>query len=218
LDAFCAGRHVFFQEISESDVSIAEKFGCSHSGSAKNLGVCGGFLGLMHSLKRQHAYVMFLEDDFFLVGDVDAEAVLEDAKELIQEGVDVVKMRHRRDPGDPLWSRPSDPRTKLSEDFPYQLESAHWLDAPEEMFPNTLKRRDMRSTWYSTKSPHQRWSNNAFMCRLEWMLEAVVPILESGMDPSASDFMYQQMENILDRKLEFSAAAGPGLFKHERIG
>jgi hypothetical protein len=38
------------------------------------------------------------------------------------------------------------------------------------------------------------------------------------MDPSASDFMYQQMENILDRKLEFSAAAGPGLFKHERIG
>ena len=89
---------VFFNEISDEDRAIADRFGFAAAGCAENLGILGGTLGLVRALKGDK--ILLLQNDNPVnVADGILRRRLEQAQRLLDSGeADMVRLRDRFDP------------------------------------------------------------------------------------------------------------------------
>jgi hypothetical protein len=199
---------ILFQEVSEEDIKIASHFGIDCIGLHQNIGIGKGFKRLTEN--AQTDYVLILEHDWNLVEDKETTyKTLESSYKAIENGLDVVRLRHRTNPGYPHFSFQYRGRElEYYDDWheltsPHLLDSVHWCE-PDVKFPDQIqKSEDM----FYTTSRYGNWTNNPCLYKKQFYLDTIEPFMGEGID--------------LERKIafwwprqDFKVGHNEGLFKH----
>jgi len=221
---------IYIQERSPKYEEIAKKHGVNEIlGNEENTGILRALIDLVNATKTK--YFIFAECDFKLIHDKETtDKVLKQSIKLIEEkDVQVVRLRDRKNPGEPMIARKFVPAKdselqdyKFDQDFTYKLETVMFLDNPDEKFPGVFEVIDYDSRWYKCADKGcAPWSNNIFITTTEFMKKKVFPILRarSGVNASGrNDEVFAKLEAELIEKLSgYNVAQGPGLFTHERL-
>jgi hypothetical protein len=216
---------IYFQERTEEDDTLAKSYGINDIiGTNENVGILQGFMKLVEHTKTK--YFIFAECDFELVNNKERTSeILKECIHLIKkDGIDVIRLRDRENPGDPLFSRsiiPVEGRHlnghNISKNFPWKIETVHFLKDPEKKFPGDFNVIDKKHRWYRAVSKNNRWSNNVFIASTAFLKDRVFSVLNArgGLSAngknSANTF---NLEDYLSKTLkDYTIAAGPGLFQ-----
>ena len=191
-------RVCFFQEISNKDIELANKFNCKYIGDNTNIGILNAFVKLIEICKTE--YFIFCENDWNLIEDTEKTyKILEDCINILNtQTADVIKLRNRKNPGLPLYSMPTNVSEWLSGNyagFPYKLESLSWIDDPNKVYNNLLYEYNRNYKWFITTLDHQSWSNNIFICKTEYLKNIILPILKLYIVDGLNN--YTGLEDIL---------------------
>ncbi|MDR1498803.1 MAG: hypothetical protein LBS34_00755 [Rickettsiales bacterium] len=85
---------IYFNEISDDDIKIANEFGLEYRGTSKNLGILGGTEELAKNMRSE--YLLLLQNDCVLVDGEDIRGQLERGIDMLSsEKVDIMRLRHR---------------------------------------------------------------------------------------------------------------------------
>lgn len=201
LDKLSEDKVIFFQEYSKKDREIAKEFGYDAFGSPENIGIAEAYKLLAAYASGE--FFLFLENDWKLIES--AERAILGGQELLASGVDIIRYRHRKNPGNPLWTRQFQGREY---DRPtHLLDCVHWEDSPEK-FKEISPVFNQSDKWYITSSKNANWTNNPHMAKSEFIYENVMPHLDGG-DLERDIQSWWEQQNFL-------VAQGTGLFTHER--
>jgi len=225
-------RIIFFQEISKKDKELASKYESNYIGNKDNIGILNAFIELVEACKTP--YFIFCENDWNLIEDINkTKNIIEDSINLLENNrVDIIRLRHRKYPGEPLYSKPKNIDEWLKNDislFPYKLESLSWLENPNNNYNNLLEEYNGNNKWYITSLDHQRWSNNIFIGKTDYIKNNIIELIKQF---KSSNNKYTGLEDVLinsnkylgkDTKLDeiikklskMRLAGGNGLFMHK---
>ena len=199
LTALDQERVILFQEMTALDSIIAEDYGYKAIGQATNIGIAQGYKRLVEVATGD--LFLFLENDWTLIEN--PEKQIHDAGQLLRGYViDVARFRHRKYPGEPLYTRQF---AGHEEEHPtHMLDSIHWTDP--DKFYGVAKLHD----WYVTNAHFANWTNNPTMFRTEWLKTHILPrIGDRDAEVDLQPWWEQQ---------RFLVAQSDGLFTHNRIG
>lgn len=204
LPAYDTERVIFFQQISDEDIKIAERFGYQYIGAETNIGIAEGYKRLVEFATGQ--FFLFLENDWELIAQ--PAPSLSDARSLIiTNDVDIVKLRHRWTPGNPLWTRQFD--GKEWERPTHLLDCVHWNLTPDIFFPEITRVTVYKRSWYTASSKNANWSNNPHIAKTQWVRDTILPRLGN-----------RDIEVDLQswwEKQDYRVGQGDGLFTHNRL-
>lgn len=199
---------ILFQEFSEQDKQIAEHFGVPYIGLSDNIGIGKGFLKLAKNCKTDN--ILLLEHDWHLIEDLSITLDrLQSGLDLLNNGADVVRYRHRKEPGYPHFSFQYKGRElEYYDDWhevtsPHLLDSLHWLD-PSEQFPEYIQKD---GEYFVTTSRYGNWTNNPCLYKKEFYINTIEPFMGEGIDLERKIAYWWPRQN-------FKIYHGEGLFKH----
>lgn len=199
---------ILFQEISEQDKQIAKHFNIPYIGYNNNIGIGKAFLRLTENAQSEN--VMILEHDWKLIEPEDvAIGRLKSGIEMLDKGYSCVKYRHRKHPGQPLFSRRHEGNElnyydkEIECTSPHLLDSVHWCN-PAETFPDLIGKD---GEYFTVSSRYANWTNNPCMYKKNFYLETVKPFAGDGvaLEGNISKWWAQQT---------YKVAHGEGLFTH----
>ncbi len=202
---------ILFQEVSDKDKKIANKYGIKYIGLQENIGIGKGIIQLLKNAKYEP--VLFLENDWELIeSQEETQHQVSEGLQLLNEGYDVVRYRHRKNPGHPLHSlKHKGNELTYYDDWhkvtsPHLLESLHWLD-PAKEFPDKIQKRN---GFFITTSRWANWTNNPFLLNKKFYLEKLTPFAGEGVhfEKNIAAWWVQQ---------DFKIAQGEGLFTHNDL-
>jgi hypothetical protein len=199
---------IFFQEILDQDVEIASHFGINYIGSPTNIGIGRAFKILTENASTDH--VLILEHDWNLIEN--RETTYNNLSKSIQalnEGFDVIRLRHRKDPGYPHFSfQYKGKELTYYDDWhkctsPHLLDSIHWCD-PSINFPEYIQKVD---DMFVTTSRYGNWTNNPCLYKKDFYLSVIEPFMGDGIDLERKIAYWWPRQN-------FKIGHNEGLFKH----
>lgn len=205
---------ILFQEISNEDIQIANHFGIKYIGLNKNIGIGKAFIKLAQNSQTDN--ILLLEHDWFLLeNEIIAYTRLKSGLELLDKGYNVIKYRHRQNPGYPLFSENAYKGREL-EHFdsvigltsPHLLDSIHWLNTPELDFPDKIQKQD---NYFITTSRWSNWTNNPCLYKKQFYIDTVLPFMGEGIE------LEDKISGWWARQ-EYKIAHGEGLFTHKDLG
>jgi len=199
---------ILFQEISDKDQKLVEKYGIKHIGLKQNIGIGKGISRLIEN--AEYDTILFLEHDWELIENkkVLLERI-ESGLSLLQNGFDIIRYRSRKNPGYPVHSL----RHKGQElhyydtwhkvNSPHLLESLYWLD-PAKSFPDKIHKM---GEYFVTTSRWANWTNNPFLLRKEFYTKNIqdVAVSSEHFERDIAEWWVKQ---------NFKIAQGEGLFTH----
>ncbi len=199
---------ILFQEVNQQDIQIATHFGLDFIGLQKNIGIGKAFIRLTENAQSDN--VMVLEHDWNLIEDkATTYERLESGLELLGGSIDVVRYRHRKNPGNPHFSFKyiGKELTYYDDEIgcqsPHLLDSVHWCD-PKESFPDQI---GSFGDYFLTSSRYGNWTNNPCMYKKQFYLDVVKPFAGEGIGLEGNISKWWAQQN-------YGVAHGEGLFKH----
>ncbi len=199
---------ILFQEFNEQDYQIAKHFGLDFIGLTNNIGIGNAFIKLTENASTDN--VLILEHDWNLIEDelITGHRLIS-GLQLLDNGYDAIRYRHRIQPGHPHFSfqyqgRELDYYDKEIEcTSPHLLDSVHWCD-PSINFPEHIKKD---GEYFVTTSRWGNWTNNPTLYKKQFYLDTVRPFAGDGieLEGNISKWWAQQT---------YKVAHGEGLFKH----
>ena len=199
---------ILFQEFNQQDYQIAKHFGLDFIGETSNIGIGQAFIRLTEN--AQSDYVLVLEHDWNLIEDMETTYnTLKRSYQAIEMGMDVVRLRHRKNPGNPHFSfRHKGKELTYYDDeiectSPHLLDSLHWCEADIEFADYIKKSEDM----FWTTSRYGNWTNNPCLYKKQFYLDTVKPFAGEGiaLEGNISKWWAQQ---------EYKVGHNEGLFMH----
>lgn len=200
---------ILFQEVSDTDRMIADHFGIKYIGLENNIGIGKAFIQLaQHSNQK---YFLTLEHDWKLLESptVTYDRLLSGV-EMIKNGTDCVRYRHRRMPGFPHFSfRHQGKELEYYDEeigctSPHLLDALHWTEHPEIAFtPHISKEND----YYVTTSRYGNWTNNPCLYLRDFYVDTVSPFAGGGIDLEGKISKWWAQQS-------YKVAHGEGLFTH----
>ena len=199
---------ILFQEFNEQDYQIAKHFGLNVIGMNSNIGIGRAFIKLTENAKEE--YVLVLEHDWNLIEDAETTYNrLKRSYQAIEMGMDVVRLRHRKNPGNPHFSfkHKGKELTYYDDEIgctsPHLLDSVHWCEPDVEFSEYIKKSEDM----FWTTSRYGNWTNNPCLYRKQFYLDTVKPFAGEGiaLEGNISKWWAQQ---------QFKVGHNEGLFMH----
>jgi hypothetical protein len=199
---------ILFQEFSEQDYQIAKHFGLDFIGLTKNIGIGQAFIKLTENAESD--YVLVLEHDWNLIEDKQTTYdTLKRSYQAIEVGMDVVRLRHRKNPGNPHFSfRYIGKELTYYDDeigatSPHLLDSVHWCEPDVEFSDYVKKSEDM----FWTTSRYGNWTNNPCLYKKQFYLDTVKQFAGDGiaLEGNIGKWWVQQ---------EYKVGHNEGLFKH----
>lgn len=167
---------MYFQERTPENDALAKEFGSKNvmGDPLKNTGIIGGMLEMIQATTTK--YFIFANCDFELVNDeATTKKILNETIKLMKEkDVQLVDLRDKKQPGEPLGSRdfapvPDEqlPNYTFDSSFPYKIEVVMFPGdiQPDKVFPGLFERIDYDTPWYKTTSENAPWSNNVFIAK-----------------------------------------------------
>jgi hypothetical protein len=204
---------ILFQEVTEEDKQIANHFGINYIGLNKNIGIGKAFIKLVENSKTEN--ILLLEHDWKLIENQKTTYNrLKSGLEMLNQGYDFIKYRHRKFPGYPLFTQPVYQGNELDHydngiglTSPHLLESIHWLENPHINFPDKIQKLN---DYFITTSRWGNWTNNPGMFKKQFYLNIVSQFAGDGieLEGKISGWWARQ---------DFKVAHGEGLFKHEDL-
>lgn len=202
---------ILFQEYSEQDLQIANHFNIDYIALPDNIGIGKGFLQLTKSALYNN--ILLLEHDWHLTENPSTTSSrIKSGLELLKT-VDLVKYRHRKHPGFPLFSENVYKGNELNHydkeiDMvsPHLLDSIHWLD-PSKEFSDKIQKE---GEYFTTTSRWANWTNNPCMFKKDFYINTVTPYAGGGIDLEGKIAKWWSRQN-------FKVAHGEGLFTHKDI-
>lgn len=225
-----APKFIFFQEISEQDITIARKYNIEYRGTKENIGIDGAWEDILTHITTP--YVLFLEDDCPLIMNREqAYLQLQASLQLLQEQkADIVRLRSRWQPGYKFNILAKYQRFFADNIYAKLLrffrpkKASRLLGAaiyahqnPEKIHSEILKNGD----FYIVDSAHLNWTNQSVMLSKDLFLKELLPYIKTH--PSSRKLNGRQnLENSLNcrwwRKQQYKIAIHKdGLFTHVRI-
>lgn len=199
---------VLFQEVSEHDKKIADKYKIKYIGLEENIGIGNGMKMLVENAANEN--ILFLEHDWELIENKEITfSSLKSGLNLLNRGYDVVRYRSRKNPGYPLISiRNKGKELDYYDDWhectaPHLLESLHWLD-PAVEFPDKIQKD---GEYFITTSRWANWTNNPFLVKKDFLLDKIMPFTGESKSLERNIAAWWVKQN-------FKIAQGEGLFKH----
>jgi hypothetical protein len=199
---------ILFQEVTPQDIQIATHFGLDCIGLQENIGIGKAFIKLTENAQTEN--VLVLEHDWNLIEDRETTYDrLLSGLELLGGSVDVVRYRHREQPGNPHFSfRHKGKELTYYDDeigctSPHLLDSLHWCD-PKKEFPEYI---GQFGEYFLTSSRYGNWTNNPCLYRKQFYLDTVKPFAGEGIALEGNISKWWAQQN-------YSVAHGEGLFKH----
>lgn len=172
---------ILFQEFSEQDYQIAKHFGLDFIGLTQNIGIGKAFIKLTKN--AQSDYILVLEHDWNLIEDMETTYnTLQRSYQAIEMGLDVVHLRHRKNPGFPHFSfrHQGNELNYYDEEIgatsPHLLDSVHWCE-PDIEFPEQIKKSE---DMFHTTSRYGNWTNNPCLYKKQFYLDTVNPFAGDG--------------------------------------
>ena len=206
LDKLADQRIIWFQEMSPVDIEIAKAYDYEYAGSPDNIGIAGGYRELVE--RATGSLFLFLENDWELIENPHIQIAV-GAACLSTCATDVVRYRHRLNPGHPLWT--SQFRGNEMSRPEHLLDSVHWEEHPEK-FVTDYGYHPIESLpmgWYITDSRFANWTNNPTMFRTSWIKNLSNRFGGADVERDLQTWWQEQPFNIMQ---------GDGLFTHNRIG
>ncbi len=172
---------ILFQESTMQDIEIARHFGLAFIALQSNIGIGKGFIRLTEN--AQSDYVLVLEHDWNLIEDKETTyTTLKRSISAIELGMDVVRLRHRKNPGNPHFSfrHKGQELTYYDDEIgaqsPHLLDSLHWCEPDIEFSEFIKKSEDM----FWTTSRYGNWTNNPCLYKKQFYLDVVKPFAGEG--------------------------------------
>jgi hypothetical protein len=190
---------ILFQQFSMQDYEIAKHFGLDFIGETTNIGIGQAFIRLTEN--AQSDYVLVLEHDWNLIEDMETTyQTLERSYKAIEMGLDVVRLRHRKNPGYPHFSfRHQGKELTYYDDeigctSPHLLDSLHWCE-PDIEFPEFIKKSE---DMFHTTSRYGNWTNNPCLYKKQFYLDTVKPFAGDGisLEGNISKWWAEQQYNV----------------------
>lgn len=202
---------ILFQNVSDADKAIAERFKVKYIGLEENIGIGNGIKLLAENTSFDH--ILFLENDWELTETKSTTYNrIKSGLQKIHNGYDVVRFRSRKNPGHPLFSIDHKGRElDYYDDWhqatsPHLLESLHWLD-PSERFPDKIQKDGDE---FVTTSRWANWTNNPFLINKKFLLETILPFAGESVSFERNIAPWWVKQN-------FKIAQGEGLFTHNDL-
>lgn len=204
---------IFFQEVTDEDIIIAQLNNIEYIGSDENIGIGRAFLRLAENAQTNR--LLLLEHDWKLIEDraVTYERLLS-GLELLDNGINLVKYRHRTQPGVPLYTQLPYQGNELNHyddeiDLisPHLLECIHWVEHPEREFIGKINKQ---GEYYTATSRWANWTNNPGLFDTQFFIDTITPFVGTGIELEGKISKWWSRQN-------FNVAHGEGLFKHEDI-
>lgn len=203
---------ILFQEVSEKDIKIAQKYNIKYIGIKENIGIGKGIIKLVENTKYNH--FLFLEHDWELVENAsETYHQLSSGLNLLKnQNFKVIRFRSRKKPGHPLYSlKYKGKELTYYDDWhkvtsPHLLESLHWLD-PAEQFPDKIQKKE---DFFVTTSRWANWTNNPFLIQKQFYLDELTPFSGKGVQFEKNIAAWWVKQN-------FKIAQGEGLFMHHDL-
>lgn len=203
IDQSFKEKLIWFQEITDSDRRVADKFGYQALGSPKNVGIAQAYKYLVNNAHEDT--FLFLENDWVALES--AERIQKGLELLYSDTVDVVRFRHRRFPGAPLWTLQY--RGIEETKYSHLLDSVHWVEYPVRQFPYYIKEES--NGFFSTSSHYANWTNNPTMFKTQFLIDHILPRIGTrDIEVDLQSWWEEQ-----DFKV---AQDNVGIFTHKRIG
>lgn len=167
-----------------------------------NVGIARAYKMLLEATTQEN--FLFLENDWELIADPQKE--IQVGQDLLSSGeADIVRYRHRRYPGNPLWTRQFE-GNEYSKPV-HLLDSIHWTDPTK--FPEIVSREFDSGVWYKTTAQYANWTNNPHMGRTDFLKYYIYPRMGSrDLEVDIQDWWQHQF---------FRVYQGEGLFTHNRL-
>jgi len=216
---------VFFQEISPKDMELATQYPFINVASSnKNIGIANAFVNLADdAISLNKKYFMFIENDWEI--HENANYILKYltlAKNIIDEkNIDLIHLRHSKNPGEPLFCDID--RGTYDKNNRRKLESRFWQN-PATIYPEFVQQEKIGlENWYFTISKHQNWTNNPFICSIDFLKKILSTIKQSSIfqeDNLSNTQKYRGLEDTISgfdnwHKHNYKiAASNRGLFTH----
>ena len=199
---------ILFQEVTAQDLEISSHFGIDCIGLHNNIGIGKAFIKLTENAQTEN--ILVLEHDWNLIEDQKTTYDrLQSGLELLDSSVDVVRYRHRQQPGNPHFSFQYQGReleyydSEIECTSPHLLDSVHWCN-PKESFSEYI---GQIGEYFLASSRYGNWTNNPCLYKKQFYLDIVKQFAGDGiaLEGNISKWWAQQ---------EFGVAHGEGLFKH----
>jgi hypothetical protein len=205
--------NILFQEVTEEDKQIANHFRINYIGLNENIGIGKAFIKLTENSNTEN--ILLLEHDWRLIENQEITYNrLESGLKMLNQGYNVIRYRHRRYPGYPLFTQPVYQGNELNHHdneinlvSPHLLDSIHWLPNPDELFPDKIQKID---DYFITTSRWGNWTNNPGMFKKQFYLNVVSQFAGNGIELEGKISAWWARQN-------FKIAHGEGLFKHEDL-
>lgn len=200
---------IFFQEVSETDLAIAEEFGITNIVSSEsNIGIGPAIVALVEQARCK--YLLFLENDWPL--ERNPKAILKDCVDALDGDLfDFIRLRSTENPGDPLYTRQFEGREL---DCPqHLLDAQHWLShSLVWKYPNIVSLFATKSSSFVyTNSFYGSHTNNPAIFSKGFYLQHIAPFAGSGVELEGKIIDYWRSAN-------FKVAHNiPSLFTHQRL-
>jgi len=195
---------------SDQNIEQAKKFNIKYELASENKWIAPAFKWIAEN--SQSNTILLLEDDFFLTEDNEEKIfkILETAVYFLKkEETDVVRLRSRRNAGNPLYS--SWFAGQEEKCMTHLAECVHWRDNPDLDFPEYCQRISKDPVWYKFSSKNANFTNNPCIYRKEFYKEHIIPrfcIDNTDIETAATSWWSSQ---------NFKVIAGDGLFCHDRL-
>jgi len=199
---------ILFQEFNEQDYQITKHFGLDCIGLTNNIGIGKAFIKLTENAQTDN--VLVLEHDWNLIENAETTYDrLKSGLELLDTNIDVVRYRHRYQPGNPHFSFQYKGReleyydSEIECTSPHLLDSVHWCN-PKESFPEQI---GQSGEYFTSTSRYGNWTNNPCLYKKQFYLDIVKQFAGDGI----------ALEGNISKwwaKQSYGVAHGEGLFKH----
>lgn len=195
---------------SEQNVELAKNFGIKYHLADQNKWIGPAFKWIAESTESET--ILFLEDDFFLIEENEEKIfkILDTAVSFLKkEETDVVRLRSRRNAGNPLYS--SWFAGQEHQCMTHLAECVHWRDNPDLDFPGYCQKISEDPVWYRFSSKNANFTNNPCIYRKEFYKTHIMPTYcldNTDIETAATNWWSAQ---------DFKVIAGDGLFCHDRL-